>query len=61
MIFTQIRVVLGAYVSNIDIFLSVHFRLPRAQYRHSGMLLAGIHLNQRPKTWIPACHAVALA
>jgi hypothetical protein len=23
-------------------------------YRHSGMILAGIHLNQRPKTWIPA-------
>jgi hypothetical protein len=25
-----------------------------ALYRHSGMFLAGIHLNQRPKTWIPA-------
>jgi hypothetical protein len=22
--------------------------------RHSGMLLAGIHRDQRPKTWIPA-------
>jgi hypothetical protein len=23
-------------------------------YRHSGMILAGIHRNQSPKTWIPA-------
>jgi hypothetical protein len=23
-------------------------------YRHSGMILAGIYHNQRPKTWIPA-------
>jgi len=29
--------------------------------RHSGMFLVGIHLNQRSKAWIPACHAVARA
>jgi hypothetical protein len=28
--------------------------MPLTLYRHSGMILAGIHHKQRPKTWIPA-------
>jgi len=32
--------------------------MPLTLYRHSSLILAGIHHNQRPKTWIPACHAV---
>jgi len=35
--------------------------MPFTRYRHSGMFLAGIHYQQPAKTWIPACHAVALA
>jgi len=39
---------------NIDKKLSIRFKRPFTLCRHSGMLLAGIYLNQRPKTWIPA-------
>jgi hypothetical protein len=28
--------------------------MPFTPYHHSGMILAGIHHKQRPKTWIPA-------
>jgi len=28
--------------------------MPFTLYRHSGMILAGIHHKQRPKIWIPA-------
>jgi hypothetical protein len=50
---------LGTYLKNIDNLLSIGFQMPLTLYRHSGMILAGIHHKQRPKTWIPACHAVA--
>jgi hypothetical protein len=35
-------------------FVVDKFQIPFTLHRHSGMLLAGIHHKQRPKTWIPA-------
>jgi hypothetical protein len=35
-------------------FVVDKFQMLLTMYRHSGMILAGIHHKQRLKTWIPA-------